>query len=144
MVPPLKFIFVRDRSSQASQQRRGARPAPPRQRRGMPQRERATMSPRARDASAEQWGCVGTHAAVGKWVWLRKCTYGLWRARCAPASADRGAGGVIPTAPLPQQQLSPTSAAKCHHVPTDPCSQGVGEAVAGKALGRFDFQPEVQ
>lgn len=35
-------------------------------------------SPRGRDASSvERWGCVGTSAAAGKWVWLRKCTYGL-------------------------------------------------------------------
>lgn len=136
---PSSEIHLRERQKLTSKS--GAGPAPPRQRRGMPQRERATTSPRARDASAEQWGCVGTHAAVEKWVWLRKCTYGLWRARRAPASADGGAGGVIPTAPLPQQQLSPTSAAKCPHRPPQPRG---GRAVAGKALGRFDLQAEVQ
>lgn len=89
------------------------------------------VSSRARDdSSAERWGCAGTLAAVEKWVWLRKCMYGLSGELAVLLPA-------LPTAPLPQQQLSPTSAAKCHRVPTEPCSQGAGVAVAGRSLGWF-------
>lgn len=88
------------------------------------------------------WGpCRGDTAAAEKWVWLRERRYGLSEELTVLLPLQPVGLGVIPVAPLLQQQLPSTSTAKCHRVPTDPCGQGTA---AGKTLGQSDLQPEAQ